>query len=95
MPIRGDNTPLPGVLTYNSRSRRGGGRCCFGLPRSSGTLLGGRLTVALLEVGEDNRGNEFSLTELVELYDDMLLVAGKNRSEAKLGVLYLGTLRKR
>jgi hypothetical protein len=60
---------------------------------SCSLLLGGRLAVALLEVGEDDRKHELLFTVLVELNGNVLFVAGKDGTKSELGVFDLRALR--
>jgi len=71
----------------------GGGRNYFGLPAAASALLGGRLAVALLEVGKDNCRDELLLAGFVKLDRDVLFAAGKYGAEAELGMLHLSALR--
>ena len=58
-------------------------------------LLRRWLTVALLQVGEDNGGDKFLLTVIVKLNDDMLFRARHNATESELTVLDLRPLSER
>jgi len=90
LPVPGDDRGFS-LLRGNRGSGSGGGsRLRFAA--AGAPLLDGRHPVALLEGGYHDWGDEFLLPKIVELDDYALFVAGKNRTETKLQVLYLSAL---
>jgi hypothetical protein len=57
------------------------------------SFFDGRLAIALLEIRQNDRENEFLFAMIVEFDHDVVLVAGHNASEPEFGVIDLGSLR--
>ena len=82
-----------GSLLGSGRLGYGVGRVRVGLlaGRAGGAaFFGGRLAVALFQIGKDDGENEFLLTVFVPFHYDVLFVARHHAAQTELGVLNLG-----